>query len=97
MISIYPVFKEGRGNKAFFNILESKTGFKFLPFTCGRSAMVAGLSAAGLGRMDEILFPYVGQCVLSACPDKFSNNDPSIRTKLYLLSISLDFHKILLL
>ncbi|OGL46123.1 MAG: hypothetical protein A2W05_09715 [Candidatus Schekmanbacteria bacterium RBG_16_38_10] len=83
MISIYPVFKEGRGNKAFFNILESKTGFKFLPFTCGRSAMVAGLSAAGLGRMDEILVPpYVGQCVLSALSrTSFPTMTPSIRTK----------------
>lgn len=87
MITIYPAFKEGIGNKTFFDVFELKTGIKVLPFACGRSAMVAGLSTAGLGRMDEILVPpYIGQCVLSALSrTSFPTMTPSIRTKAILV------------
>jgi hypothetical protein len=86
-IGLYPAFKEGRGSDKFFNILESIVGVKFLPFTCGRSAIVKGLSAFGLGRMDEILVPpYIGQCVLSALSrTSFPTMTPSIRTKAILV------------
>ena len=87
MINLYPGFKNGRGNKTFFDILELKTGLKVLPFTCGRSAMAVGLSAAGLGRTDEILVPpYIGQCVLSALSrTSFPTMTPSNRTKAILV------------
>lgn len=87
MTGIYPVFKERKGSRTFFNTLEMISGLKVLPFTCGRSAIVAGLSAFGLSRMDEILVPpYLGQCVLSAISrTAFPTMTPSGRTKAILV------------
>jgi len=87
MTGLYPVFKEGRGSNAFFSVLEAISGLKVLPFTCGRSAIVAGLSAFGLSRTDEILVPpYLGQCVLSAISrTAFPTMTPSGRTKAVLV------------
>ena len=87
MITLYPVFKKRNGEGIFFNTFKAMTGLEVLPFTCGRSAMVAGLSTAGLGRMDEILVPpYIGQCVLSALSrTSFPTMTPSIRTKAILV------------
>lgn len=87
MTGLYPVFKEGNRGNTFFNIFESMTGLKVLPFTCGRSAMVEGLKAFGLARMDEILVPpYLGQCVLSAISrTAFPTMTPSSRTKAILV------------
>lgn len=87
MTGIYPVFKKRKGNRTFFNTLETILGLKILPFTCGRSAIVAGLSAFGLSRMDEILVsPYLGQCVLSAISrTAFPTMTPSNRTKAVLV------------
>mgnify|MGYP001592475602 CR=1 FL=1 len=87
MTSLYPVFKEAGKGKEFFNIFESMTGLKILRFTCGRSAMVMGLRAYGLGRMDEILVPpFLCQAVLSAlCRTTFPTMTPSSRTKAILV------------
>lgn len=87
MTGLYPVFKKGNKGNKFFNIFESVTGLKVLPFACGRSAIVAGLSAFGLGRMDEILVPpYLGQCVLSAISrTAFPTMTPSSCTKAILV------------
>jgi len=67
MTSLYPLFKERGTGNGFFKLLELSTGLRFIPFACGRSAMVSGLKALGLQRTDEILVPpFLGQCVLSA-------------------------------
>lgn len=52
----------------FFNNLKALTKVScIIPTTCARSALVQGLRAAHLGRMDEILVPpYMCQAVLSA-------------------------------
>ncbi len=44
-------------NEAFFRKLKSMTGLKILPFSCGRSALLSGLKALELSRMDEIFVP----------------------------------------
>lgn len=87
MTGLYPIFKEGKGSRVFFSVLESMLGLKVLPFACGRSAIVAGLSAFGLSRMDEILVPpFLGQCVLSAISrTAFPTMTPSSRTKAVLV------------
>lgn len=87
MTTLYPDFKEGRRKGNFLDIFKSRTGVEVLPFTCGRSAMVRGLSAVGLNRMDEILVPpYLGQCVLSALSrTAFPTMTPSSRTKAILV------------
>lgn len=87
MTGIYPVFEKRKGSSTFFNALKTRLGVKILPFACGRSAIVAGLRAFGLNRMDEIMVPpYLGQCVLSAISrTAFPTMTPSSRTKAILV------------
>jgi len=69
LIDIYPGFVNNRyvKTKAFFNSLSELIGSDVIPFSCARAAMVYGLRALGLKRMDEVLVPpYLGHCVLSA-------------------------------
>jgi hypothetical protein len=89
MIGIYPSYKEGKGSgkNNFFDVLKKAAGLDIIPFTCGRSAMVAGLRACGLDRMDEVLVPpYLGQCLLSALSrTSFPTMTSSDRTKAILV------------
>lgn len=87
MITLYPFFNKQNGDGKFFNIFKRMTGLEVLPFTCGRSAIVAGLRAFGLGRMDEILVPpFLGQCVLSALSrTAFPSLSASTRTRAILV------------
>ncbi len=89
MITIYPTHTEKSNDEQshFFEALSQLTGLKKTPFSCGRAAMVYGLRALGIGRMDEILVPpYLGHCVLSALArTSFPTMTPSHRTKIILV------------
>ena len=89
MISIYPSYPENKNKDkvAFFDAIGDMTGQKIIPFSCARAAMVYGLRALGIGRMDEILVPpWLGQCVLSALSRiAFPTMTPSHRTKAILV------------
>jgi hypothetical protein len=87
MIGIYPFYRPGDGNNLFFEYLSFIVGCRLAPFFSGRSAMLAGLEAFGLTRMDEILVPpYLGHCVLSAISrTTFPTMTPSERTKAILV------------
>jgi len=89
MISIYPSYPENKNKDkaAFFDAIGDMTGQRIIPFSCGRAAMVYGLRALGIGRMDEILVsPWLGQCVLSALArTAFPTMTPSQRTKAILV------------
>lgn len=85
MISIYPGYSEKENNDkmVFIDAISDLTGKRIIPFSCARAAMVFGLRALGIGRMDEILVPpWLGQCVLSALSRAaFPTMTPSRRTK----------------
>ena len=87
MTGLYPVFKEGGRGDAFFNVLESATGLRVLPFTCGRAAIAAGLKVFNLSRTDEVMVPpYLSQCVLSAISrNAFPAMTPLSRTRAVLV------------
>jgi len=89
MIDIYPGciatkdVKPGVFLKAFIEL----TGLEVIPFSSARAAMVFGLRALGVGRMDEILVPpWLGHCVLSALArTSFPTMAPTSRTKAILV------------
>jgi hypothetical protein len=87
MTDIYPFFRAGNGGNLFFDCLSSILDCKLTPFFSGRSAMLAGLEAFGITRMDEILVPpYLGHCVLSAVSrTAFPTMTTSKRTKAILV------------
>ncbi len=59
--------KDSVKENAFFSIFESALGMKIIPFSCGRSAMVAGLQSLRFKRMDEVFVPpFLCQAVISA-------------------------------
>lgn len=65
-ILIYPSYLPGSGTR-FFDMFLEMSGIRLIPYFSGRSAMVFGLKALGMDRMDEIMVPpYLGHCVLSA-------------------------------
>ncbi|MBT4512414.1 MAG: hypothetical protein HOC20_09435 [Chloroflexi bacterium] len=68
MITIYPTPSSANTDSTpvFFDELRETIGLNMTPFSCGRAAMLYGLRALGLGRMDHILVPpFLGHCVLS--------------------------------
>lgn len=89
MITIYPnrTFVRNTKQTRFFENLSKMTGSEIFPFSCGRAALVYGLRALGLQRMDEILVPpYLGHCVLSALARaSFPTMTASSRTKALLV------------
>jgi len=73
---------------SFFSYLKTLTNDScIIPMTCARSALVQGLRAFNLGRMDEILVPpYMCQAVLAALSrTSFPVMTPSPRTKAILV------------
>ena len=83
MIGLYPVYRDCGNKVGFFGAYETVAGLKILPFSCGRAAMLAGLRALGMGRMDEILVPFfLCQAVLSSLSrSAFPTMTASNRTK----------------
>lgn len=87
MIDIYPTYRNDSEGSSFFSHLNSILGHPGIPFLTCRSAMLSGITASGLNRMDEILVPpYLGHCVLSAISRTcFPTMTPSDRTKAILV------------
>jgi len=87
MIDLYPTYHRDSNEERFFNHLNTIFGHSFATFFTARSAMVAGLSAFGLSRMDEILVPpYLGHCILTAISrTSFPTMTPSKRTRAILV------------
>lgn len=87
LVEIYPQYAGGSGNGHFFEVMETMLGFRLMPFLSARSAMVSGLKALGLSRMDEILVPpFLSHCVLSALARVcFPTLRPSPRTRAVLV------------
>ena len=87
MLSIYPLNKSSHVKfshpSAFFEVLQETIHQKVIPFSSARAALVYGLRALGLSRMDEILVPpFLSHCVLSALSKTtFPVMTPSHRTK----------------
>lgn len=85
MITIYPTptAKTERRASHFVDALSTLVGLKVVPFSSARAALVYGLRALGIGRMDEILVPpFLAHCVLSALSrTSFPAITPSQRTK----------------
>lgn len=83
---IYPQYQMP-GAQGSFGALVEYVGVEAYPCFSGRSALAAGLSAAGLNRMDEILVPpYLGHCVLSAISrTAFPSMTVSARTRAILV------------
>lgn len=68
-LSLYPHYKEKEECRSteFFPSLNEVTGMDIVPFSSARAAIVFGLKAMGMSRMDEILVPpFLSYCVLSA-------------------------------
>lgn len=89
MITIYPTGAAettGVGSR-FFDALTELTGLRIIPFSSARAAIVYGLRAMGVGRVDEILVPpYLSHCVTSALGrTAFPAMTPSERTKAILV------------
>jgi len=87
MITIYPGNTTKKGGNYFFESLRQLSGVDVVPFSSSRAALVYGLRAMGLGRMDEILVPpFLSHCVLSALSKTiFPVMTPSNRTKAILV------------
>lgn len=89
MITIYPECTEikNSGGINLFENLAALTGLKVSPFSCARAALVYGLRALGIGRMDEVLVPpFLSYCVLSALTrSSFASMSASSRTKAILV------------
>ncbi len=70
LVSLYPDKQRVDTNKSgtdFFILLQSVIGEKVHSFSSARAALVFGLRAMELSRLDEILVPpYLSHCVLSA-------------------------------
>jgi len=85
MIGLHPnlVIQNGVQKTGFLSIIDEMLGAKVLPFSCGRSGILAGLRAVGFSRMDEILVPpFLCQAVLSSINrSAFPTMTPSSRTK----------------
>lgn len=89
MITIYPTYTIERDRKGshFFDALNGLTGLRIIPFSSARAALVYGLRALGVERMDEILVPpFLAHCVTSALGRAaFPALTPSKRTKAILV------------
>ena len=89
MITIYPVTTTETAHKSphFFDALSSLIGSRVIPFSSARAALVYGLRALGVTRMDEILVPpFLAHCVISALSRAaFPTMTPSQRTKAILV------------
>ena len=91
MISLYPIptiLEETKQNESsFFQVLRERLGLEVVAFSSARAAMVYGLRALGLDRMDEILVPpFLSHCVISALgKTAFPTMAPSERTKAILV------------
>jgi len=90
LVSLYPYQQHGDINKSgtdFFILLQRIIGEKIYPFSSARAALVFGLRAMELSRLDEILVPpYLSHCVLSALSRVvFPTLTPTRRTRAILV------------
>jgi hypothetical protein len=89
MVTIYPTcaVEMNRKNSHFFEALSELTRLRIIPFSSARGALVYGLRALGVERMDEILVPpFLAHCVTSALGrTAFPTMTPSRRTRAILV------------
>jgi hypothetical protein len=87
MIDLYPTYRSSTRRSPFLSQLNHLWGRAVIPFFSCRSAMLTGLQAFGLTRLDEIFVPpYLSHCVLAAISRTvFPAMAPSPRTRAILV------------
>jgi len=87
MIDLYPTYRRTTSQSPFVSLLSRMWGRDVIPFFSCRSAMLTGLQAFGLSRLEEILVPpYLSHCVLSTVSRAvFPAMAPSTRTRAILV------------
>jgi len=87
MIDLYPAYRKTTRRSPFISLLSRLWGREVIPFFSARSAMLTGLEAFGLSRLDEIFVPpYLSHCVLSTISRTvFPAMAPSPRTRAILV------------